>query len=284
MKVRLDASDDFDYTFSPTALRAWNPNLRKVQDDDTSISIFDPIGDSRFVEGVTANRISAALRRIGNRNVTVNINSPGGLMFEGIAIYNLLRNHRGLVRVNVLGIAASAASVIAMAGDEIIMNTGSQMMIHNPQATGIGDYAMFRDMAEVLEGFRDSVLEIYGNRTLRNDEELIKMLDDETFMTARQAVDNQFADGVDEIETREEPNNDLRSVNTRNKNIEMVHVALAREGLTRKERSALYKELGIVAPVTDDTDRVAPVTDSHCSDTRVSRKLSNLLNTVKGRT
>src|SRR5690606_4398240 len=101
-------------------------------DGDTTISIFDVIGEDFWTgSGVTANRISAALRSIGNKDITVRINSPGGDMFEGIAIYNLLRAHPAKVTVEVLGWAASAASVIAMAGDDIRMGLGSLMMVHN---------------------------------------------------------------------------------------------------------------------------------------------------------
>lgn len=87
-------------------------------------------------EGVTAKRISAALRAIGEQDIVVNLNSPGGDMFEGLAIYNLLRAHSGKVTVNILGIAASAASIIAMAGDEIKMGRGAFLMIHNCWAMG----------------------------------------------------------------------------------------------------------------------------------------------------
>ena len=101
-------------------------------DADATISIFDVIGEDGWTGGgVTAKRISAALRSIGNRDVIVRINSPGGDMFEGIAIYNLLRTHPAKVTVEVLGWAASAASIIAMAGDVIRMGLGSFMMVHN---------------------------------------------------------------------------------------------------------------------------------------------------------
>ena len=102
------------------AIDRWKPEVHAAADDDNSISIYDVIGEDFWTgEGVTVKRIDAALRKIGNRDVVVNINSPGGDVFEGIAIYNRLREHPAKVQVKVMGLAASAASIIAMAGDEI---------------------------------------------------------------------------------------------------------------------------------------------------------------------
>lgn len=100
----------------PSALERWNGGIRATSDNDNSISIFDVVGRDYWDEGVTAKRISGALRSMNGADVTVNINSPGGDMFEGLAIYNLLREYQGKVTVKVLGIAASAASIIAMVG------------------------------------------------------------------------------------------------------------------------------------------------------------------------
>lgn len=117
--------------------------------------------------GVTAKRISAALRAIGNNDVVVNINSPGGDMFEGLAIYNLLRSHSGKVTVNILGIAASAASIIAMAGDEVQMGRGAFLMIHNCWAVGVGnrhDFAkLANDLAPLIRRWQISMWHVVDN-------------------------------------------------------------------------------------------------------------------------
>ena len=108
------------FDLSPRALDRWNPGIQAAASDDNTISIFDVIGQDYWTgEGVTAKRIAGALRAIGDGDVVVNINSPGGDMFEGLAIYNLLREHPGDVTVKILGVAASAASIIAMAGSEV---------------------------------------------------------------------------------------------------------------------------------------------------------------------
>ena len=121
-------------------------------DGDTTISMFDVIGEDGWTGGgVTAKRISAALRSIGNRDVIVRINSPGGDMFEGIAIYNLLRTHPAKVTVEVLGWAASAASIIAMAGDEIRIAENAFFMVHDPAMTIEGGAEDLRAAAELVD-------------------------------------------------------------------------------------------------------------------------------------
>ena len=123
----------------PSALDRWNGGLKAAASDDNTISVFDVIGQDYWGEGVTAKRIAGTLRSMNGADVTVNINSPGGDMFEGLAIYNLLREYQGKVTVKVLGLAASAASIIAMAGDDIQIGRGAFLMIHNCWVVAIGN-------------------------------------------------------------------------------------------------------------------------------------------------
>src|SRR5690349_19853968 len=185
---------------SPAALDRWNPDVHAADKSDTAvntISILDPIGADWFGEGVTAKRIAAALRSIGaDKDVVVNINSPGGDYFEGLAIYNLLREHKGTVTVKILGIAASAASVIAMAGDEVQIARAGFLMIHNTWVIAMGDRNALRDVADWLEPFDRTAVGIYAARTGIKDAELTKMLDKETWIGGSDAVDQGFADGL----------------------------------------------------------------------------------------
>ncbi len=264
-----------------SVMELWNPSLVGEEDEEDTITIFDPIGASFFFEGVTAKRIDAALRSIGSNNpVTVLINSPGGSMFEGLAIYNLLRAHKGKVTVKVIGVAASAASAIAMAGDEIIMNLGAQMMVHNPMSVVLGD---FRDLAQAsatLKGFRDSVSEIYQSRSGNPESTINKLMNDETFMGGKEAVRRGFATSVDEIKTNENNDAAAASMNARNKALETLNVSLAKDGLTRKERSDLFKNIGVVAPVTNNDDPAAPVTGNSEAWDEMMQALKSLQSTI----
>ena len=196
-EIRADArlhAAQFDVR--PDALEKWQPEIRAAETGDASISILESIGEGWDGAGVTAKRIGAALRAIGNRDVRVDINSPGGDFFEGVAIYNQLRAHPAKVTVNVMGLAASAASVIAMAGDEINMGDGAFLMIHNAWAFAIGNRHDLADAATLLEPFDAAMAQVYATRAGITAEAAAALMDAETWMGAQQAVDAGFADGL----------------------------------------------------------------------------------------
>jgi ATP-dependent Clp protease protease subunit len=119
----------------PNILEKWSADaagIRAVESGDNVITMFGTIGEDYWSGGgITAKTVTAQLRAIGDRPVEVQINSPGGDMFEGIAIYNVLREHAQEVTIKIMGMAASAASVIAMAGDTVEIGAASFLMIHN---------------------------------------------------------------------------------------------------------------------------------------------------------
>lgn len=231
------------------ALGQWSDTPMAAEaDEPNTITIFDVIGEDWWTgEGFTAKRAAGALRSIGRNPVTVNINSPGGDMFEGLAIYNLLREHPAKVTVKVMGLAASAASVIAMAGDEVLMGTGSVMMIHNAWGIVIGNRHDFADASSVFETFDQSMASIYAARTGIGESDILAMLDgpnrqsDGTWLTAAEAIDKGFADGDFEppSATGEARANVPYDVLARRQ----IEAALAKQGKGRKERSNLIHSL-----------------------------------------
>lgn len=196
-EIRADAriaTAQFD--LRQDALDTWEPGVRAAADGDAkTISMYAPIGQTWDGEGVTARRIGAALRNIGDNDVVVNLNSPGGDFFEGVAIYNLLRMHTAKVTINVMGIAASAASVIAMAGDEINMGEGTHLMIHNAWVVAAGNRHDMAEAAAYLEPFDNAMRDLYAARTGVDAKVIAKMMDDETFISASDAVAKGFATG-----------------------------------------------------------------------------------------
>lgn len=134
-------------------------------------------------------------------NVTVRINSPGGDVFAGVAIYNMLNEHEGEVTVKVDGIAASIASLIAMAGDKIIMLPGSMMMVHNPWTFAAGNADDLEQVVESLKKCGESMVPIYVARTGQTEEKIKELLKAETWMTAQDAVDLGFASEAIEAKT-----------------------------------------------------------------------------------
>lgn len=127
-------------------------------------------------------------------NITVRINSPGGDVFAGVAIYNMLNEHDGDVTIKVDGIAASIASLIAMSGDKIVMLPGAMMMVHNPWTLAAGNADDLREVVESLEKCAESMVPIYVARTGQTEEKVKELLKAETWMTAQDAVDLGFAD------------------------------------------------------------------------------------------
>lgn len=179
----------------PLALKRWNPGIRAASEDEHSISIYDAIGQDPWSgEGVTTKRIAAALRSWNGADVTVNINSPGGDMFEGLAIYNLLRDYSGKVTVKVLGLAASAASIIAMAGDEIRIARAGFLNIHNCWVVALGNRQDLLEVASRLEPFDQAMAEIYATRTGSRLSAMQQLMDADTWLNGSAAVEQGFAD------------------------------------------------------------------------------------------
>lgn len=180
----------------PSALDRWDGGIKAATTDDNTISVFDVIGQDYWGEGITAKRIAGALRGMNGADVTVNINSPGGDMFEGLAIYNLLREYEGHVTVKVLGIAASAASIIAMAGDDIQIGRGAFLMIHNCWLYAMGNRHDFAELAQSLEPFDTAMADIYAARSGLDIAAVQKLMDAESYIGGSDAVAKGLADSL----------------------------------------------------------------------------------------
>lgn len=217
--------------------------MAAASEDNNTITIYDVIGTDWWTgEGVTAKRIAAALRSIGNADVVVNVNSPGGDMFEGIAIYNLLAAHPAKVTVNVMGLAASAASIIAMAGDTINMGTGSFLMIHNAWGVVVGNKNDMRAAADVFDGFDAALADIYHARTGVKKAEISALMDGETFMGSADAIRRGFADG-----TIADPPPAAKASSRADQSLlarRQTEAALARAGFSRGDRQQMISALG----------------------------------------
>lgn len=132
----------------------------------------------------------------GSGPVTVWINSPGGDCVAAAQIYNMLMDYKGDVTVKIDGIAASAASVIAMAGTEVLMSPVSMMMIHNPATIAFGDAAEMQKAIAMLSEVKESIMNAYEIRTGMSRTKLSHLMDAETWMDAHKAVELGFADGI----------------------------------------------------------------------------------------
>ncbi|PHP28006.1 head maturation protease, ClpP-related [Limimaricola cinnabarinus] len=227
------------------AFERWVENLEAREEaPEASISILDVIGEDFWGDGVTVKRISAALRSIGTRDVTVNINSPGGDFFEGLAIYNALREHPAKVTVNILGLAASAASFIAMAGDEIRIPKAGFMMLHNTQVIAAGDRHALREVADWQETMDEVLAEIYADRSGTELSAISTMLDgrgDGTWLSGKRAIEAGLVDGylAEDAARESQTAPEARATNA----IRRLEASLSRGGHSRGESRKLINDL-----------------------------------------
>lgn len=168
--------------------------IRNAADEDTAeVLIYEAIG-GWF--GVPADEFVRELNGITASKISVRINSPGGSVFDSIAIYNALVKHPAKVTVYVDSLAASGASIIAMAGDDVVMMVGSQMMIHDASGIEMGDAAMMREMADFLDKQSDNIASVYASKAGGKPEEWRALMVAETWMMAQEAVDMGLASRV----------------------------------------------------------------------------------------
>lgn len=152
-------------------------------------------------DDVTAKSFKKDLDDLGDiGTLNVYINSPGGSVFQGQAIHTMLKRHKAKVNIHVDGVAASIASVIAMAGDTVYMPKNAMMMIHNPWTFAMGNAKDLRKMADDLDKIADSIIEVYQDKTgeLMSREKLVDLLDAETWLTAQECLDYGLCDQLTE--------------------------------------------------------------------------------------
>ena len=180
--------------------RAWfriEPRAEVEATDETTsadVFIYDEIGESFFGGGVSAQTLATELAVLDVDELNVYINSPGGAAWDGIAIMNAIRRHRAHVTVYVDGLAASAASVVAMAGDKIVMNRGSQMMIHDASGGAYGDAELMDEVSAILHKLSDSLADVYAGRTGTDRAIWRAAMKAESWYTAEEAVAVGLAD------------------------------------------------------------------------------------------
>ncbi len=167
--------------------------MQASADSEAEIYIYDEIG----YWGVTAKQFVANLKALGDiTHIKLHINSPGGDVFDGIAIFNALKFHGAAITVYIDGLAASMASVIAMVGNPVIMPENTMMMIHKPWGFAGGDAEDMRDYADLLDKVESVLIPAYAAKTGKSHDEVAAMLEDETWLTGEECLAQGFADQV----------------------------------------------------------------------------------------
>lgn len=230
------------------AMARWTPEVRAAADEDAaSIDIYDVVDD---FFGFSARRMAAALRSVGARDVVVNINSAGGSVFEGISIYEQLRAHDHRVTVNVMGLAASIASVIAMAGDEVRIAKTSFLMIHNAWSIVVGNRHDLRQAADWLEPFDSAIASVYADRGDIDEARAAEMMDAETWIAGAQAVELGLADAympADQVVEDETAGAETAAARTLEHALMVAHPEMS-----RRERRSLIASRPVGTPSAAD--------------------------------
>lgn len=237
--------------------------IRALASGDTVITMFDAIGEDPWsaTGGVTAKKVAAQLRAIGERPVEVQINSPGGDMFEGIAIYNVLREHPQPITVKVMGMAASAASIIAMAGDTVEIGAASFLMIHKCWVLAMGNADDMVETAAWLRPFDEAMAAVYAARSGLDATETLKLMKAETWFSGQAAVDKGFADTLLPSDKLTVDANAMTEDQRINK-LRAMELKLMMTGESRSEARAHVNEIR----GTTDSAPPASTTDSAGSD------------------
>jgi len=169
--------------------------MLKVNASLGEIYIYDTIGKDWFGGGIDSKQVIDALNELGGKRATIRINSPGGVADEGIAIYNALKRYHGGVDTIVDSLAASAASVIALAGESRLTAPGARWMIHRAMTVSVGNAEDMRKAAEVLQTYDNSLVEIY-KQYMNPSQDILGMMTEETWFTSVSAIDAGLSNGT----------------------------------------------------------------------------------------
>lgn len=169
----------------------------EAKGDTAEIVIYEQIGQSFWGDGYGAKKFNSDLKALGNvKEIVVRLNSPGGDVFDGQTIFNRLLAHKANVTIYIDGLAASIASVIAMAGDKVVMAENALFMIHNPWSFAMGTSDDMRSTADVLDKVKDALLTAYTRKSDLSEEKISSLMDNETWMTAKEALEFGFIDEI----------------------------------------------------------------------------------------
>ena len=174
----------------------WNWVKNEGDSQERTLFLNGEISDETWYGDEVTPQIFKDELNAGKGNITVWINSPGGDVFAAAQIYNMLRDYKGAVTVKIDGLAASAASVIAMAGDEVLVSPVAMMMIHNPATIAMGNAKEMERAIGMLNEVKESILNAYETKTGLNRVKLSHMMDEETWFNAKKAVELGFADKI----------------------------------------------------------------------------------------
>ena len=269
---KIFASIDNSNTNDNKSFWKFKNYLNKENKKEAELLLYGVIGDDGFWDEVTSKQFAEELKTVEDAvKINVRINSPGGDVFAGQAIYSMLKRCKSEVIVYIDGLAASIASIVAMAGDKIIMPKNAMMMIHKPWTYTAGNATDMREQADTLDKVEESLVAVYVDKTGLDAEEIKTLLADETWLTASDALEKGFIDEIEETELKAQIINDNLEINGQTFSIKNY----------KKFNASWYKQGTKGAKVVEDQAETTPKSKKDISTNKKNyeRKTSMKLKT-----
>lgn len=227
-------------------------------------------------DGTCPDDIKNGIEKAAGDDIVIEINSPGGICNAAFEMYTALKEYKGNVEVHIVGLAASAASLIACAGDKTLISNVGMIMIHNTSGSASGDYRELESAANSLIQYNDAIINAYMEKTGKKKEELQDLMDNTTYMSANVAIENKFADGLINFDNDDENDNNLMS-GVVNIGSGKTFEAVAAIGTTHiMSRDALAKFAKKIKQDDDETNK--KITDQKDASAKDAEKTDLLLN------
>lgn len=248
----------------------FNNWINKDNKKEAEILLYGVIGEDGYWDDVTSKQFAEDLKAVEDAvKINVRINSPGGDVFAGQAIYSMLKRCKSEVIVYIDGLAASIASIVAMSGDKIIMPKNAMMMIHKPWTITAGNANDMREEADTLDKIEESIISVYTDKTGLSAEEIKTLLEDETWLTASDALEKGFIDEIEETEVKAQIINDSLEINGQTFNIKNY----------KKFNSSWYKKRDKGADVgEDEADKNVPKSNKNSNSVKNSKNTKGKTN------
>lgn len=248
----------------------FNNWINKDNKKEAEILLYGVIGEDGYWDDVTSKQFAEDLKAVEDAvKINVRINSPGGDVFAGQAIYSMLKRCKSEVIVYIDGLAASIASIVAMSGDKIIMPKNAMMMIHKPWTITAGNANDMREQADTLDKIEESLISVYTDKTGLSAEEIKTLLEDETWLTASDALEKGFIDEIEETEVKAQIINDSLEINGQTFNIKNY----------KKFNSSWYKKGDKGADVgEDEADENVPKSNKNSNSVKNSKNTKGKTN------
>ena len=211
--------------------------IKNEQDDGRTLFLNGEISDETWYGDEVTPKMFKDELLSGEGDIVVWINSPGGDVFAAAQIYNMLMDYKGNVTVKIDGLAASAASVIAMAGTEVLMSPVAMMMIHNPATIAIGDSAEMKKAIEMLDEVKESIMNAYEIKSGLSRSRISHLMDAESWFNAKKAVELGFADKI--LFSKEDEEEETDGNEEEEKQLQMEAVLFSRKAVTNSLLSKL---------------------------------------------